>query len=97
MEFPTDFGLVSIPIEQRALRLGRRVEAGRFRPRRVEVWVYGRRTVLRMPRVPDPWVETALGVLVVWAASATILALARLLEERADGTARGDPGDRVDS
>jgi hypothetical protein len=68
----------TIEVERRLIRLGRAhpFEVGLVRPTRVTALIDGRRYALDIPRV-DPWLRAVLGTLVLWFASAAVLAAAR--------------------
>ncbi len=88
VEVETPYGRVRLSQRRRRWRFatgGARVEFGHVRATQVES---ARGDVLEIPRASDPLVNAALGALILWAASAVILSIARWLSEHRDGTSR---------
>lgn len=87
----TPYGIVGALVEDRGVHLRLpvlRLEVGRRRVRRVDTTVGGRRVSLPVPATLDPWVATALGVLVLGVLCATVVTLVR--RRRQKESTRGD-------
>lgn len=93
VDIETAHGRVRLLQRRRRLRLeagGARLELGHLRPIAL---VTPRGETLSMSRPSDPWINAVLGALVLWATGAVLLATARWLSERRDGTTRAVASD----